>query len=84
LRWLSSFYRTLSQSTTAAVTQNPHSIANLPALSSLSDLSPLQLALTAATNLRQRCRSLCSHKWQLSGNSALDINPQTYFCSLLI
>tara|TARA_B100001093_G_scaffold66894_1_gene56857 strand:+ start:1599 stop:1943 length:345 start_codon:yes stop_codon:yes gene_type:complete len=54
LRWLSSFNRTLCQSTTAAVTQNPHSIAKLPALSSLSDLSPLQLTLTAATNLRQK------------------------------
>ncbi|WP_300064803.1 hypothetical protein, partial [uncultured Roseobacter sp.] len=31
---------------------------NPPALPSLSDLSPLQLALTAATNLRQSDRAL--------------------------
>lgn len=52
-RRLSSKSRSLSASDAAAVTNNPHSIENLPALSSLSDLSPLQLTLTAATNLRQ-------------------------------
>ena len=57
-RRLSSQSRSLSASDAAAVTNNPHSIENLPALSSLSDLSPLQLTLTAATNLRQTGLSL--------------------------
>jgi hypothetical protein len=32
----------------------------------LSDLSPLQLTLTAATNLRRNCRSLGFHQRPLS------------------
>jgi hypothetical protein len=42
-----------------AVSNNPHSTKQ-PALSSLSALSPLQLALTAATNLRL-CRPFVAH-----------------------
>jgi hypothetical protein len=61
-RRLSSKSRSLSASDAAAVTNKPHSIENLPALSSLSDLSPLQLTLTAATNLRQNGHSPASER----------------------
>ena len=66
-RRLSSQSRSLSASDAAAVTNNPHSIENLPALSSLSDLSPLQLTLTAATNLRRSEHSLPLRECPLAG-----------------